>query len=150
MCLIPCLACAPSNVLAALVLSGCQLPAVTPTPVAVPTDPALVPLPTGVAGTWRPPLRTKTSGCVSVSGLPDSAYTPGVIDTRVSQANIGSTICTRGYTATVRPPSSVTGSIKRAVRAGLPTDSNVTNKFRGQSRESPWPERTWILPHASV
>jgi hypothetical protein len=104
-------------VLALLVLSGCQLPAVTPTPVAVPTDPALVLLPTGVAGTWTPPARTKTSNCVNVGGLPDSACTPGVIDTRVSQANISSTICTRGYTATVRPPVNVTDSIKRAEMA---------------------------------
>src|SRR5262249_17886860 len=104
-------------VLALLMLGGCQLPPAVPTPTAVPNDPALVPLPTGVAGTWTPQARTKTTSCVSVGGLPDSACTPGVIDTRVSQANISSTICPGGYPGTVRPPVSVTDSIKRGQMA---------------------------------
>ena len=57
--------------------------------------------------------RTKTTGCVSQAGLPDPACTPGAIDPRVTQASIASTICARGYTATVRPPVSVTEPIKR-------------------------------------
>jgi hypothetical protein len=36
-----------------------------------------------------------------------------VADPRVTQANIGSTICTRGYTTTVRPPVSYTEGLKR-------------------------------------
>ncbi len=45
--------------------------------------------------------------------LPDSICTTGATDPRVSQADISSTICRNGYTATVRPPASVTEPIKR-------------------------------------
>ena len=36
--------------------------------------------------------------------LPDPVCTPGAADPAVTQDNIDSTICTSGYTATVRPP----------------------------------------------
>lgn len=42
----------------------------------------------------------------------DRTRTPGVTDTRVSQDNIGETICTSGYTATVRPPAPYTNALK--------------------------------------
>jgi hypothetical protein len=51
------------------------------------------------------------------SGLysrPDGRCTPGALDPAVTQANIGSTICRRGWTATVRPPESVTEPEKLA------------------------------------
>ena len=60
-----------------------------------------------------PRPRTKTSGCLSQGGLAGPACTPGAVDPRVSQSNVNSTICTRGYTATVRPRVSVTDPIKR-------------------------------------
>ena len=60
-----------------------------------------------------PTAADKNVGCLSQGGLPDPACTPGAVDPRVSQSNINSTICTRGYTATVRPPVSVTEPIKR-------------------------------------
>lgn len=86
-----------------LVLMGCT-PAASPTP--------------GAAGAWTPPARTKTSGCLAHDGLPDAACTPGAVDGRVGQANVGETICRRGYTKTVRPPRGVTDEIKRrAIRA---------------------------------
>jgi hypothetical protein len=44
--------------------------------------------------------------------LPDSSRTPGVTDPAVTQANIGSTICKSGWTATVRPPESYTENLK--------------------------------------
>ncbi|MDQ1582829.1 MAG: hypothetical protein QOF36_883 [Microbacteriaceae bacterium] len=44
--------------------------------------------------------------------LPDAACTPGAIDPAVTEATIGSTICVSGYTAGVRPPTSVTGPAK--------------------------------------
>lgn len=44
--------------------------------------------------------------------LPDPGCTPGATDPGVTQATIYSTICVRGYTATVRPPSSVTSRFK--------------------------------------
>jgi hypothetical protein len=49
--------------------------------------------------------------------LPDRACTPGAIDPAVTQANIRSTICTPGYTATVRPPAAQTDKWKKASEA---------------------------------
>lgn len=40
--------------------------------------------------------------------LPDPRCTPGSIDPIVTQADIGSTICKKGWTTTVRPPESQT------------------------------------------
>lgn len=44
--------------------------------------------------------------------LPDPTCTPGAIDAAVSQGDIATTICRVGYTATVRPPVSVTEPFK--------------------------------------
>ena len=49
--------------------------------------------------------------------MPDPHCTPGAITAGVSQANVQSTICRRGYTKSVRPPESVTEPEKRASRA---------------------------------
>jgi hypothetical protein len=60
-------------------------------------------------------LSSGGSTCHARSGgqLPDRSCTPGVIDPRVTQKNISTTICKSGYTATVRPSESVTNRIKR-------------------------------------
>jgi hypothetical protein len=106
-----------------LFVGGCnQVPASTPTP--VPTDTterrvsalAEPTLATASAG-WAPAPRTKTCACSSVNGLPDPACTPGAIDSRVNQGDVKVTVCPSGYTATVRPPVSVTEPIKRAQMA---------------------------------
>ncbi len=47
--------------------------------------------------------------------LPDPSCTPGVISTRVTQENIGFTICVSGYTDKIRPPSSQTRKAKKIV-----------------------------------
>ena len=47
--------------------------------------------------------------------LPDPRCTPGSIDPVVTQANIRSTICKSGYTATIRPPESQTEAFKYGV-----------------------------------
>ena len=86
---------------AVLLLAGCAQPTAGAAPsIAATAAPA------------APAVRVMTSGCSSQGGLPDSTCTPGATDPRVTQANIGSTICTRGYTATVRPPVNVTERIK--------------------------------------
>jgi hypothetical protein len=46
--------------------------------------------------------------------LPDPHCTPGAISPAVTQANIESTICSSGYTETVRPPESITEPEKEA------------------------------------
>ena len=42
----------------------------------------------------------------------DLARTPGVVNPDVTQANIGSTICKRGWTKTIRPPTDYTNALK--------------------------------------
>lgn len=45
--------------------------------------------------------------------LPDPRCTPGSNDPAVTQTSIGRTICAAGYTATVRPPVTLTNPAKR-------------------------------------
>jgi hypothetical protein len=47
-----------------------------------------------------------------LTGDPDSALTPGATNPDVTQANIKTTICKSGWTATIRPPSSYTTKLK--------------------------------------
>jgi hypothetical protein len=43
----------------------------------------------------------------------DPVRTPGVVNPNVTQANIRSTVCKRGWTASIRPPVSYTNALKR-------------------------------------
>ncbi len=52
------------------------------------------------------------NGGISTKTLPDRGCTPGVTNGAVTQADIGSTICRSGWTATVRPPESYTNRLK--------------------------------------
>lgn len=84
--------------------------------------------------------------------LPDPTCTPGVADPTVTQANIQSTICRRGYTATVRPPVSYTNQLKRqqmvAYRVvsqsphGYEEDHLISLELGGSPRDQGnlWPE----------
>lgn len=46
------------------------------------------------------------------------AVTPGVVNPDVTQANLSTTVCRRGWTRTVRPPTSYTNALKlRQLRA---------------------------------
>ena len=45
--------------------------------------------------------------------LADPVRTPGVLNPDVTQANIRSTICRHGWTATIRPPVDYTNTLKR-------------------------------------
>src|SRR4051794_28988804 len=42
----------------------------------------------------------------------DLARTPGVVNPNVTQANIAATICTHGWTRTIRPPTDYTNALK--------------------------------------
>jgi hypothetical protein len=44
--------------------------------------------------------------------LADPVRTPGVVNPNVTQANIRSTVCRHGWTATIRPPVSYTNALK--------------------------------------
>ena len=50
---------------------------------------------------------------IAQQALPDPARTPGAINPAVTQANIDSTICVRGWTKTVRPLERYTEALKR-------------------------------------
>jgi hypothetical protein len=43
----------------------------------------------------------------------DPRRTPGVLNPDVTQATIGETICTHGWTSTIRPPTDYTNDLKR-------------------------------------
>ena len=61
-----------------------------------------------------------TNGLLSASAgdyLPDPHCTPGATNPRVTQADLASTICKSGYTASIRPPASITGREKKASEA---------------------------------
>ena len=66
----------------------------------------------GLQGLQPPPAtchyRTADDGYL----LPDPDCTPGAVDARVTQADIGATICRSGYTSSVRPPESMTEPAK--------------------------------------
>jgi hypothetical protein len=49
--------------------------------------------------------------------LPDPHCTPGATNPRVTQANLASTVCKSGYTASIRPPAGITGREKKASEA---------------------------------
>ncbi|WP_181710036.1 hypothetical protein [Burkholderia sp. MBR-1] len=51
---------------------------------------------------------------VAVAGdLPDATLTPGAINPDVTQENISSTVCVKGWTRTVRPPMWYTNKLKK-------------------------------------
>ena len=45
--------------------------------------------------------------------LPDPRLTPGAIDQNITQSNIQTTVCIKGYTKTVRPPVYFTNGLKK-------------------------------------
>lgn len=51
--------------------------------------------------------------CSARGDLPDPKCTPGSVNRSVNQGNIGSTICVKGWTATIRPSAAYTGKLKR-------------------------------------
>lgn len=50
--------------------------------------------------------------CAVIAGKADRKCTPGVVNPNVTQANIKTTICTPGWTKTVRPPAAYTNLLK--------------------------------------
>jgi hypothetical protein len=66
-------------------------------------------MPTAGSGGLLTPV---PAGSCRASVLPDPACTPGAMNPAVTPATIAVTICTRGWTATIRPPVSVTQPIK--------------------------------------
>ena len=79
-----------------------------------PAPGAQTPTPVGASGFPMPPPGTCHTGTFNGQPLPDPVCTPGSTNPAVTQANIHDTICRAGWTATVRPPVTVTDKIKAA------------------------------------
>ena len=62
--------------------------------------------------------------CEQGEPLPDQACTPGARNPAVTQATIRTTICKPGWTATIRPPASVTGKEKALSEKAYETASS--------------------------
>jgi hypothetical protein len=117
---------------------------VTPSPTAT--------VPSSSTSAGVPTTAASPSSCHSTNGLPDLACTPGVADLRVTQENIGSTICVSGYTATVRPPATYTNALKidqmraygmtNLTPADVEEDHLIALELGGDPRDSRnlWPE----------
>src|SRR5262249_50470887 len=58
-------------------------------------------------------LFTHGHGHRAAAILADPVRTPGVLNPDVTQENIRSTVCKRGWTSTIRPPVSYTNPLKR-------------------------------------
>ena len=71
---------------------------------------------TAPAGTVQrqPPAGSCHAKGTGLTQLPDRGCTPGAANPAVTQSTIAGTICRRGWTATVRPPESVTEPEKLA------------------------------------
>ncbi|WP_349307811.1 MULTISPECIES: hypothetical protein [unclassified Streptomyces] len=62
----------------------------------------------------QPPAGSCHYGSDNGQPLEDPLCTPGALNPAVTQATLKSTICKSGYTATIRPPASITGPEKAA------------------------------------
>jgi hypothetical protein len=108
----------PASALTAASAAGASAPAVSgPTPTARPSTAQPQPAVSGGLVVLHDPGQvtgTLTGPCHASGGgqLPDPHCTPGGIDPAVTQANIHSTICTSGYTSTIRPPEAQTEAFK--------------------------------------
>lgn len=86
---------------------------------------------------------------------PDPRCTPGTLNPAVTQATIGRTICRSGWTASVRPPESITEPEKyasmaaygdRALASGYEYDHFVPLELGGATND---PRNLWPEPGAS-
>ena len=107
---------------AVALLAGCGTPPMTISRPPPPPSSMLAPkaVTAGLAHFHDPGKVTYSKGisyCAArdAGQLPSPFCTPGSTDPAVTQADIGSTICRTGWTATVRPPSSETEHAKFAV-----------------------------------
>ena len=86
---------------------------------ALPSDAASTPISADlpVTAALAGPAVVDTTGGITINAdgavLPDPSRTPGGINAAVTQANIASTICTAGWTSTVRPDSTLTTALKK-------------------------------------
>jgi hypothetical protein len=96
---------------------------------------------------------TCTLGSRNGQHLPDPSCTPGALNPAVRQGTIAETICKSGWTATIRPPTSVIGKLKVSLKLayGLPAttkgelDHLVSLELGGALVD---PANLWVEPGA--
>ena len=117
--------------------------------------------PTTTATSQPAPTTSATSGMLTVAGsgiasaTADQTLTPGATDPAVTQANIHQTICTRGYTSTVRKVSTKTKSavyaeyhVAQSDKRGYVIDHLVPLEVGGSNDiRNLWPEAKATAEH---
>ena len=80
---------------------------------------------------WTAPDGRTVSQLIAAHVLPDPAQTPGVFNTEVRDDTIAVTICTHGWTATVRPPVNYTDKLRAADTPGgfKPGDGELDHRI---------------------
>ncbi len=89
--------------------------------------------------------------------VPDYSPPPGTINPQVTQSNINTTICVRGWTKTVRPPVQYTDALKVTQIAARHYTDTTTSDYE----EDHWipleiggnptdPSNLWPQPYANV
>jgi hypothetical protein len=85
--------------------------------------------------------------------LASPTLTPGSLNPDVTQATIGQTICVRGWTATVRPPTDYTNRLKAAqmpqyAETGSPSDYQEDHLISLELGGNPTdPKNLWPEPY---
>jgi hypothetical protein len=85
-------------------------------------SPAILALVAGCASVQQPTSQpVESTGPPTIVARSPLKEPPGVFNADVTQANVSTTICVSGWTATVRPPTSYTQALKRTmlVRIGI-------------------------------
>jgi hypothetical protein len=97
-----------------------------------------------------------TPAALAQSALPDPARTPGALNPEVTQATIGTTICVRGWTQTVRPPQAYThlsgsksGSSAMPIVTSARTRRTTSCRWGSEARPCD-PRNLWPEPRATA
>jgi hypothetical protein len=102
------------------------------------------------------------SPLVTVPGNPNPKLTPGAVNPAVTQANIKTTVCKSGWTATIRPPSSYTTALKETQivqygysdtrTASYEEDHLISLELGGAPKDANnlWPEPYTITYHGAA
>ncbi|MHB8961001.1 MAG: hypothetical protein ACYDAN_15430 [Candidatus Limnocylindrales bacterium] len=158
-------------VLGFVVVSAAMRPAASPTssPFGSPTPAAAEASPSfatpfspspAVTSTASPPHPTPSLAPPSAGrepGTPDPSLTPGAVNPVVTPRTLATTICAKGWTAKIRPPSSYTTALKRqqiaqygytdTALAHYEEDHLVSLELGGAPRD---PANLWPEPYSAA
>lgn len=116
-----------------LTLSGCEKPSTSSGPQPRPSTTSLAPSTTQ----GEPGSSSTSSSDPRIWQQPNPLLTPGVVDPRVTQGNLKTTVCRSGagpaqtWSEAERPTSSVTNQLKRLVAAGYGISPFIPEAWEG-------------------